>query len=286
MVDFESLNLRELRTQYHDESIRAAAIEALSVVRLRDSKGVSDALAESIGLDDVLLRYYGLMEVATIARYVPWPLPEEYRRAALDELEGVARDERLDLLAELHVRRLRGELDAVEDDDPDTPLYALYGAFLDVNTLIDREEARAFLASRADEKTLRELLAALGSEALFIERMSVSPVDRSRTDQALNGFTAFSSFVQEFDALLRTAERVPLAQSAFWCFHARLFDRTRGVLGPLMRDCFAAVASWKAVEGLDEVPFGESLDRLEQMLAGLQSVEYSRPVQDALNRSA
>lgn len=234
---------------------------------------------------DELLTYFGRMEVASIADYVPSRLPQDYIDFALSTLENAAVKTYYErhyplLLPQLHRERLRGVW-SKRERGPELP--SLFVAFSEISRSIDEDEdidsflwfledgsigdqsledlldimgdpeafATAMLQGSPESSAGEEIWEALRSEsglkdpAGFLKRFQPPAHELDPAHSALHGFRKFLFFCRDFHSLLELAGRYPFTQSAMWHQHAYWFDQLSEDLRPNMRMAIDRFAAWQ-----------------------------------------
>jgi hypothetical protein len=253
--DIRVVNLRDLIRRYRDGTPAARAVE-LFANRRKDpaylkrllhpdlwARPDDPAEADLRAAVDDLLHFYGLVEIACLAGYVPETPPDDFTAVAKDHLGHSAVvpycQEYPLLLPRLLRDRLTGKWTQREQAKPG--LIRRFTNLLDINATIEgNRRIAAFrdlvLEPRKGPETLARLIRVLGRPRAFVRHMVVRPKRRTPLDRALHGFREFLLFSSEFNALMEQSAEFPLFRSAAWHLHAPWFQR----LGEPLRDTMHA----------------------------------------------
>jgi hypothetical protein len=174
---------------------------------------------------DYLLSYYALMEIASLLRLVPHPLPAQFRGTALRQLSHPAvkkyYERNYPLLLPTMLRyRLEGRWNERLKATPREA--ALFSLFLQVSLPIDFDRnVETFLwfldgGWRAGYD-IDDVVAALKSFQKYVKHVSKTRRPSSG-DRAVQGMNTYLDLCRQLLSVLEHTER-PLLQSAFWHWH-------------------------------------------------------------------
>ncbi|MFN8547192.1 MAG: hypothetical protein U0527_04275 [Candidatus Eisenbacteria bacterium] len=261
-----ALNLSDLVRHYHTRTSANTAAELLdSWIEsgkdaqlgrlLRDHR--TDEVDSSAELErreavDQLLGFYGLVEVAIVAGYVPWPLPQELGDRAKRQLTHPAL---IKYYREFYPLELPAMLEArlAGWRGPRLRLTkrveALFLRFLDVSTAIEANDAvDSFLWFLEDGYYggygLPDCHKALRSIESYLGHVRVPPTDRDPLDWAVAGVGEYLEFCRELDRLLIESAELPHLQRAMWCHHAYWFQSVAHSLEDELRIVHGLVGRW------------------------------------------
>lgn len=291
----QAINLQDLRARQERgapivgasailESYPAAKLQRL--LRYHRPDRVTGNDVERRSSFDELLTYFGEMEVACIAEYVPASLPKDYIAFARSKLENDALRTYYErhyplLLPQLHRRRIRGEW-SKRERGPELP--SLFIAFSEISRSIEEDEdidsflwfledgsiggqsledlldimgdpeafAAAMLQGSPQSSSGDDMWEALRSEsglkdpAAFLKRFQQPAHELDPALSALHGFQKFLFFCRDFHSLLELAARYPYTQSAMWHQHAYWFDQLSDDLRPYLRMAIDRFAAWQS----------------------------------------
>jgi hypothetical protein len=192
---------------------------------------------------DYLLGFYGLVEIASLANYIPEELPETFRAKAFRHLNqpDVARyyeEHYVLLLPQLLRRRLSNdgwnmrEAEPDEDESTDQPERdprVQFMRFLDLTTQRQHDPHIDMFLWFLDDGIAGgyawpDLLPILPDAKRFAERVTRRPEKQTALDHALIGLSKYLVFCSELDFLLERNEHFPLLRSAMWHYHSYWFD--------------------------------------------------------------
>ncbi len=265
-MDYLETNFADLEQQYlrRDETSEALAllrrsrspgkgIDLTWLLRHHDEGDVTDPETRKRDSFDHLLAAYGLLEIASIIRFVPGDVPIAFREEALGQLSHPAVKKYYEtnyplLLPSLYRKRLAGE--ASEDQPGDqTQLHGLFSRFLGlVNRLDADEEVETFLwfvdsgsIGSANLGTTKRLLR---NHDRTMKVLLKRAEDRTAAEDSVCGAESFLRFCAELDALLAEAEDFPVFQAAMWNFYAYWFRLIGRDLGDALVGILDTLAGW------------------------------------------
>ncbi len=228
------INLRHLTHRYFEKTgaKRAARrIDRLSdraLGRLLRSHWVDEpSEAEITRRDEIddLLSYYAILEVASIAKCVPDPLPADLIEVARIRLGRPSVRRYFSALYPLalpqfFVKRLDGQ--ALPSDGS----YPLFASFLDVSQARKTVEIDTFLWFLDDGQEngtgLEDVLRVIRTPERLVR--SITAQRSTPLKRGLRGLLGFLRFARELDELLLRSAGHPILQSAFWHYHGYWFQ--------------------------------------------------------------
>jgi len=247
---------------------------------------------------DMLLAFYGLVEIASIIAYVPNPLPIEFQRVARFDLsqEVVLKYYAVNyplLLPQLLRRRLDSE-QALQESGSQSDLSqatSIFSRFLGLEERFRRESDLELLLRLLDsfyfdDYDISDVVAAVRKPKEFMKRLTKKPRDRDVLDDALQGFVKLLAFCWELDALLKSAERFLLLQSTMWHYHAYSFKIIRTEFTKNINSAVRSFSSWSlptpSKKGRKEIQeyvrvTTEIVTRLTSDQYGRQMVKFTPP---------
>ncbi len=239
-IDHHYLTARERRAQrFLATASPTARARTLESHLLREPSQRAQGLRDDV---DCLLRYYSVLELASITGAIP-ELPIATREIALRNLN----DEYLrryyeryypQLLPQLLRARVSGDkvLGVDEDCTEDFLRFVTLDASRDDD---DLETFLGFLDDYAyviDEEThdLSSVVRTIAHPKRFLAALSVDDEDRTPTDEGVVGFLRFLSFSRDLEHLLRQVDS-PLVRSCIWHYYGYWYQELGGqVLGALL----------------------------------------------------
>lgn len=276
-MDYLETNLADLEQQYLRGERTATAVDLLRrslapreeralawLLRHHDEGDVTDPETRQRDSFDDLLAAYGLLEIASIVRFVPGTVRPSLRGEALAHLSHPALKRYYEtnyplLLPRLYRMRLEG---AGSWDQPgdEAQLHGLFSRFLGlVNRLDADEEVGTFLwfvdsgsIGPADLQSTRRML---GNAERTMKALLTPAEDRTVVEKSVCGAESFLGFCGELDDLLTEAEAFPVFQAAMWHFHAYWFRLIRRDLADALLGILGTLGGWAAAtEHAQEVP--------------------------------
>ena len=267
--DTQHINLADLMHLYLHQSRAARAAELLGPIQehqgsIQSSHLLRNHTVEPIILDDeihdrdafdFLVVFYSIIEIASMIRYVPDPLPQDFIETSRRHLSEPAvrhyyEDFYPTLLPKLLLRRLNQDLALYEDlpTDP-TPAYHLFSEFLGlVNRQHNNEALETFLwfldDGTLDGYGIEDTFAVLRKPEKFVERLLRRPAKQNALDLSLRGLQDFIAFCLDFDDLLQRCDRYLLLQSAQWHYFSYWFESISEKVGPRVTEAVQSFSSW------------------------------------------
>jgi len=229
---------------------------------------------------DFLIGAYSLVEVASIACFVPDPLPRDFREEAFADLRHPAvrtyYEEKYPLrLPTLLCERLDGKGQDCVGDAQEASM--IFGEFMELSRTRqidpDVEEFLWFLDNGETAGVgLRDVLAVIESRARFEVEITKRPVEQRALQRALHGFRKFMTFCLDLDGLLARSAAVPLLRSSMWHYHSYWFRVLDRQVGETMRLAIKLLESWLSEDGR---PTGSQqvLGAIERLTAGSYGAE-------------
>ncbi|MEO8380787.1 MAG: hypothetical protein ABI779_14075 [Acidobacteriota bacterium] len=239
-VDHYYLTARERRARrFLDTASPAKRARTLESHLLREPSKKAQGVRHEV---DYLLRYYSLLELASITGAIP-VLPAATREIALRNLN----DEYLrryyeqyytQLLPQLFRARLSGDRALTADDDCTEDFLR----FVALDASRDDDDIEAFLGFLdhyiyvIDDEThdLSSVVRTIANPKRFLAALSVVDDNRTPTDEGVVGLLRFLSFSRDLDDFLRHVDSA-LVRSCFWHYYSYWYQELGGqVLGALL----------------------------------------------------
>jgi hypothetical protein len=234
--------------------------DELNSFPLRDHIGESSALLFSPVMS--LLRFYGLLEIALLSKFIPEPdYMNEFWKDAGENLNlllsnsNTTADNYPTILPQFLMGRLEGRMH-LEEEGVDVRYGELSSIVLSFSSLVSRwrdpdiEALLRFALTRdADHLALETLTAVVGAKDQFMARILIAQSDRTEAlHQLLQGLSETLSLCEDIDRLLEDAKPFPLVQSAMWTYHADLFSALDRRLPSYLIHVVESFASWVSNE--------------------------------------
>lgn len=230
--------------------------DELNSFPLRDHIGKSSAILFSPVID--LLRFYGLLEIALLSKFIPEPdYMNEFWKDAAENLGLLLTNSNADadnyptILPQFLLGRLEGRLH-LEEEGVDVRYGELSGIVLSFYSLVSRwrepdVEAllRYVLTPDTDHLALETLRAVVREKDEFMARILV--VQSDSTDglhRLLRGLSETLSLCEDVDRLLEDCKPFPLVQSAMWIYHADFFSALDRRLPSYLIQVVESFANW------------------------------------------
>jgi hypothetical protein len=180
---------------------------------------------------DALMRFYGLLEIASIIQYVPDELPEKLKEEILQILDhGAVRTFYMDdhplMLVQYLYNRITSPKERENEYDAEI-VFPLFYEFLSINNRLEQdEELQQFLELFIDEN-LQESLGLILDFIIqdFKGEKEPQPLGQSPRFHDVQGYFKFLDFITSLHNLLVKTEPLQEIHSAFFLYHASLFDR-------------------------------------------------------------
>jgi hypothetical protein len=278
------LNLRDLTEVYRESTVASWGARLIDSappvlpISLRASR--FDRLLGVVSPREAiatLLRFYGLLEVASLAALIPSELPQEFREAALRHLENLSirlfyeRDAPM-LLPQIFRVRLERQQNLREERSESAGrlvqhLLGLYGS------LSEDDDVAVFLAvaRRGDDKGLSDLFNALESQDAFLGRV-VNPRDaRGDGKPVLHGFRKFVLHCIDMQRVFSEGREFQLLGMAVRWFHADWLFNDGDNLRRVLDQARLRVRNWRPSEGEEADRTRAAFDRLENAVVDVFS---------------
>jgi hypothetical protein len=299
------INLEDLTMCYRDRGRAAEATEIMGRVRNATNRIYLDRLLRDHTARpiksrreirqrdsfDFLIAFYGILEIASLIRYVPVPLPSAFNTAFLRDLSNSSVKRYYEkyyplLLPQLCRLRLEGKL-SIGEASPDYRVHALFQSFLSIESRqrID-DDVDLFLWFLDDGwsngYSLSDVVECLLNRSDFLKRILKSPQKQDDLDSAVCGFGKLLSFCNDFDGFLKRCSTWPIFQSALWHYYAYWFDLVGESIGPRLRKIINNFYSWKSEQSSDaNQMMREYLDQSRDSIDRLLSGAYGVALRDA-----
>jgi hypothetical protein len=281
-MSYEAQNLADLAQMYRDAPRTAKARQLLDdiaagrskrdlahLLRHHDDEAISDRETWWRDAFDYLLEYYSLLEIASLIRYVPDPLPPAELDAALKNLSHPAIKQYYErhyplMLPRLLRARLTGKWQAVESGDRHLA-HELFARFLGIlNHLTEDEEIEVFQwfldgGTRGDHD-IDDTIKILRNPRETFQTLQSRPKRGDHARKSVHGAQKFLGFCAELDQLLADADKTPLFRSAMWTFHSYWFDRIEDSIAGRLEKMLDGFLKWGS-----EQPAQKSDERRRQI---------------------
>jgi DNA-directed RNA polymerase specialized sigma24 family protein len=306
----KEINLDDLKRQYLRRSGVADAIELLNDAGI--FRGAAEITARALRhpspplIDreqirvrrtfDDLLSFYGAMEIACLIKFVPNPLPEDFRQFALSHLHQPDLKIYLEhyypcILPKQLRDRIEGKRsEYIEDTDETT---ALFMRFLEMTRILEEDEQfqvfRRVLYGADDDCTPEDTLRAFENLRSFQSHIERPPSEQGILEYSIHGLLTFLIFCCNFDALLEQTQPYMQLQSAMWQYHSSFLDSSDHRLDDFLDTVVDRFRHWNTADQVDlsaadenEEDLGvamaeteRSIEELQQALRRLRSGVYS-----------
>jgi hypothetical protein len=254
------------------------AVESEREIRQRDSF-------------DYLVAFYGILEIASIIRFVPVPLPQTRKTEFLADLSDSAvtryyQENYPLLLPRLCRLRLEGK-PSIHETSSDYRVHSFFQSFLSLESRERNDDDVDLFLWFLDDGSdagygLSDVIECLLNRSDFVKCVLRSPRKRDELDSAVCGFGKLLSFCMDFDALLQRCETWPLFQSALWHYYAYWFDLVGGSIGPRIREIIDNFYSWKPEQSsLANHVMGQYMDQSQHSVDRLLSGTYGAALRSA-----
>lgn len=279
-MEYLEVNLADLMQQYLRDEKTSAARSLLRrdcvlgrdmglawLLRHHDEGDVTDSETRKRDSFDYLLAAYGLLETASIIRFVPETVPSVFREEALAHLSHPAVTEYYEtkyplLLPRLYRRRLDGHASASQPGAGEA-MHLLFSRFLGlVNRLDADDEVETFLwfvdtgsIGSADLGSTKRLLR---NPARTMQALLKAPEKRTAAEASISGAQKFLAFCGELDALLEEAAPYPVFQAAMWQFYAYWFLLIGKGLEKALLGILHTLGRWAPLQEAPEADLGRS----------------------------
>lgn len=227
---------------------------------------------------DALLSYYSLLELASLVRFVPTPLPQrlagEIKRTLGTDAVRAYYGEYYPLqLPQSLYLRITGRHRLAERKT--TIGATAYLEFLSLANEFDGDENIGHLMAFMDDYVIKgyswvDLKALLIDPKSYAEEMCIEPDEQTVLHSAMHGFRKLIEFSENFDRFLQGLEDIPLFQSGAWHYFSYWFEHLEDRIGPVLESALAN-AFGAAGDIMDE----ESLAAIEKA-ARLQREQLRR----------
>lgn len=248
---------------------------------------------------DMLLDYYGILEVGVISGYLEPEFPVSWKTEAMNDLEDPAvrtyyETYYVQPLPVCFRRRLQGEkLYEVATSEKSQSQYL---RFLTLHsTFIESEEMRLFARLLDDfyftgAGGIQELIKVVSNPAELIPILTKPRQEKNRFELAAAGFREYLEFCIACDSILQEAGEFPMLQAAMWQHYSYWFGRTDTKIGTKLDSAIDSLLNWTAgpyVANLDpttqaqatrelEVFVGKTRDVVHRLISGEYGREFER----------
>ena len=246
----------------------------LKPIRDRDEVRMRDGL-------DELLDFYGLVELASVARYVPDELPGEFKAAAIKRLSIPEvrhyYEELYPLALVTQLRQRLAEKTCVELVGNRQPSYE-FMRFLDLTEALAWDEDAQLFLRLLDDYVIGDISWVSVRHVLerpdeILRHMSVDPANWTTLQRAVQGFRQFMVFCSEFHDLLVTLQLMPPFQRGAWQHQAYWFKHLEARIGPVL--VTAVEAATQATT--DEQSHSEQVQEATRLLSQIDDLMRGPP---------
>lgn len=302
MTPIQAANLHLLKTQYllDGHSNRALAImeketgkESPFLHQLlrhhNEQKGGVTAQAEIRARDsfDSLLDYFGLLEIATLAGFVPPTLPagdEEFARKVLNQpnvLKFYTKNYPV-LLPKLYRLRLKNGLAPVATDTSAVPVFQQFLGMVEWQR--GDRDMDAFLwfldSGSFGEWDVQDLVRELSAADAYAR--SLFRKKRTKLDQGVAGYGKFLSLCLVLDRLLQEAAGWPLVQSAMYHYYEYWLRSLRKNASSVLKPTLRAMLAWNVQEENENAKLArQDLQAAHDQIARLLQAKYGAALRAA-----
>lgn len=236
---------------------------------------------------DYLLEFYSLLEIASLLRSLPEPLPSKLATQAKRDLSHPAvqvyyEDHYPLLLPQLFLLRLKQKNTLHEAGKQET-CFPLFAQFLSlVDSINDDDEVETFQwfldDGERDGYSIDDTLEVMSHREEFLKRFFSPPDDWDALDQSLHGFQRFVDFCVDFNRLLEVSKAFPRLQSAMWHFFSYWFDELGDKVGTQIGEAARLFLNWKPTTKTQRAEAEKEVQRyvasVERALKKLTSGKY------------
>jgi len=262
--------------------------DELNSFPLRDHIGESSAILFSPVID--LLRFYGLLEIALLSKFIPEPdYMNEFWKDAAENLSllltnsNAAADNYPTILPQFLLGRLEGRLH-LEEEGVDVRYGELSGIVLSFSSLVSRWQAadveafiRFVLTKAPEHLSLDTLRFVVGEKDEFMARILIARSERTDPlHQLLRGLSETLSLCEDIDRLLEESKAFPLLQSAMWIYQADLFSALDKRLPSYLIQVVESFANWVPNEPQSEraAAINDYIENAKAFMGRLSSGAY------------
>jgi hypothetical protein len=202
---------------------------------------------------DFLIAFYSILEIASIIKFVPEPVPQPQREHFQFDLS----QEAVKLYYEKHYplvlprlfrQRLEGKR-RVSESGADERAQSIFTAFLSLEGRArEDEDVEMFLwfldSGSSDDFDLSDTMETLLNQRKFLDRIVKAPAKQDSLDMSLHGFRKMLAICADLDALLQRAAAYPLLQSAMWRYYEYWFDHIGKQVGSDLKRAVGNFLEW------------------------------------------
>lgn len=226
---------------------------------------------------DFLMRYFSILELASLTGTIPNPLPETVSHSAHAVLSRPAVRRYYEryypiLLPQFLLRRLNGDPLRFAFEGNGMPLLS---RFIDVSSLREGDNPEMFLAFLDDitiyGRGLPHVLSILQDGRKFVRSMTTKHPDE--IDNGVRGFVAFLSFSRALNAFLLELRHSPLLRSAFWHYHGYWFQQIGGQVLGVITAGVETLRNYVDVESADADVHAEMKETHASMDASIRDLQ-------------
>jgi anti-sigma B factor antagonist len=265
--DVRTINFEDLQHLFLDSRPTQEAIEALiphrsdheaflkDLLRWHGDFAVSNAREIRRRFSfDCLLNFYGILEVALLACYIPETLPDQFREQALAHLTHPAVERYYEryypqYLPHLFRRWLNREVDP-RDYEVDDRAASIFSGFVGFTTAYEADEnIRRFEWFLDDgwsgDYGLPDFLDLLGRPDDLCRVLLQPRDDEILLHQAAQGFYGFLRFCIDLGHLLAQAEKFPVLRAGMWFHYAYWFEILGDKVAAKIKDALSRFLTWE-----------------------------------------
>lgn len=266
----ESSFLRQL-LRHHDEE----GVKVEMEVRARDSF-------------DFLIAYFSLLEMATLAGYVPAALPEGERDFALKVLAqpNVKKYYTSNyplLLPKLYRLRLENGVAPVPADGAAIPLFQQFLGIVEWQRSDDDMDTFLWFldSGKFGKWSVRDLVRTLSESDAYAEAL-LKQRKRTPVDRGVAGYGKFLSLCLVLDRLLQDAAGWPLVQSAMYHYYEYWLRSLRKNASSVLKPTLRAMLAWNLQEDEEKAGLArQDLQTAHDQIARLLRAKYGAALRTA-----
>ncbi|MBZ5574423.1 MAG: hypothetical protein LAO09_21410 [Acidobacteriia bacterium] len=313
-MSIQDANFEDLLKAHYVESAGSALAGMLESIRrgeLPSHELDSFPLARPIGQSSAilfspvisLLRFYSLLEIALLGKFVPEPdYMSTFWKETADNLSlllaesSAEPDDYSTVLPRFLLGRLEGRMH-LEEEGIDARYGELTSIFLSFLSLISRWRnpdigllLRFILSPDTSDIDLERFRIVVSDKDDFMSRiLAVRSEQKEFPDRLLQGLSGTLGLCEDLDRLLEDSKPFPLVQSAMWTYHADLFSTVGGRLPSYLMAVVTSFVEWTTEEPESEraTAITSYVENVKEFMGRLSSGAYGHSLRpDVLRPTA
>jgi len=263
------------------------------LLRYHEPEGVDDQKEiDARDSFDFLLAYFSLLEIATLAGFLPTALPEEEKQFALAVLDqpNVRKYYTTNyplLLPKLYRLRLQYGIAPEATDGGAIPRYQQFLTIVEWQR--SDEDMETFLwfldSGYFGDDSVGDLVAILSKAGAYTRSLLR---ERSRTplDKGVAGYGKFLALCLMLDSLLEDTAQWPLVQSGMFHFYDYWLSSLRRNAGNVLKPTLQAMQEWNLKQNPEMAEAArQELQSAHEKIGRLLRANYAKPLRQASYRS-